>query len=295
MYGNLGVSALIGGAQTAVQMIPTAADRYNKERLRDLEAGGLTAERQAAVDQVGRETFEPARALAHESRLRSEATAAMGEGTSAATATRAGREERGDVQRAAMTAGLTKGRAKVDAMKDQFEEFQSRIAEKGQRQIQKLGAVATGLSQVGALAGQVQAAQATKGLDLNLIAQTNPQWSPSDLIEYIKEYEKAGPLKRKQLEQAAGGIPIGLESARGKGAVSPEKAERQSGRAERQADRATAPEAAAQPNYTASTFATALRAAGYSTADIAKMVAEYEAGSDQKRLKLERQIPPAGR
>jgi len=198
----------IAGAQMAAQMIPTSADIANRRKLKELQGlapGELTADRQSAVEQLRRETFTPARSAARESRLRTEAMQAAGQGTSAATQTRAAREERRDVQQAGMATGLAVGREKLQLLKDQMGELESRTKEKAERQLQRRGAFATGLAQAGQIAGQARAATAAKEIDWESIQAEHPEWNADDLMMFMNEYEQAPTWKREQLKRMAFG------------------------------------------------------------------------------------------
>lgn len=162
---NAGIAGIGQLAQLGASFIPTAQDARNKEKLAELqqleETGqlGLSAsERQ----QLEAETMNPVKALARESRLRSEAAqASMGEGTSAADVTRAAREERRDVQAAAQNAGIAIGRANLEKAAEQVSELESRIAYKSNRAADRIKQGEAIVGGMAPLVGRAAAAQAS--------------------------------------------------------------------------------------------------------------------------------------
>jgi hypothetical protein len=160
---NAGIAGAMGAAQLGMSFIPTAQDTRNKEELEKLER--LEAQNKLGLSgaerrQLETELLNPARALARESRLNTEAAqASMGNSQSVANVTRAAREERRDVQDAAVKAGAIIGRTNLERADQQLRELEQRTAYQSNRAADRLGMGMRTLSQVAPMVGQAAAAQ----------------------------------------------------------------------------------------------------------------------------------------
>lgn len=159
-----GIGAAGQALQAGVSFIPTGADRENNQALARLEARrkagttGKDARRDAIMD---RELMSPVRALATESRQRTEARlAASGANKSAGDIQRARETEQRVVAEGARGAGLQKAKARSVRIDQELQELQNRLNFKGQQQRARIDAVGSALGAVGSAAGTIAAYQA---------------------------------------------------------------------------------------------------------------------------------------
>ena len=173
------LSAGLGAGQLALSFIPTAYDRYNRERLgslQDLQAQGQLGLTSGQREQMEQEAFAPVAAQAHASRLRQEGLqASMGNAASAADVTRAQREETRAVNQAAQQAGLAISRANLDEANAQLQEIEERVAYKGGRATGRLEQGSKAIGALAPLAGRVAAAQRIKGVDWEKLSPEDRQ------------------------------------------------------------------------------------------------------------------------
>jgi hypothetical protein len=212
---DIGTSAAISGGLQALQLglqaVPTAQDVRNRQKLADLkrleEQGkmGLTGKERTQLEQ---ELLAPVAAQARETRMRQEAIQASAGGTSAADVVRAQREATRTTAAAAQQAGMAISRMNLDRAAQQLRELEERTAYKAERQKGLLQAGAQAVGGMGAVAGQVRAAQAVKGIDVDKLA-TESGMSPEEIVLLLNM------ARRGQTTGARGDMLAGLISQSG--------------------------------------------------------------------------------
>lgn len=200
---NAGIMAGLGAAQFGLSFVPTAYDRYNRERLDELQGlqdQGRLGLSGAQRQQMEQEVFDPVAAQAHAGRLRQESLqASMGDAASAADVTRAQREEQRNISQAANRAGLQISRANLEEANAQLQEIEERTAYKGERASQRLEQGAQAIGAVAPLVGQIQAANAVKGVDWKNLSPEDRQMAMS--------LANAGPQQAYWYQSLLAGMP----------------------------------------------------------------------------------------
>lgn len=212
LAANAGIAAGLQALQFGASFIDTPQDKRNEEqlaKLERLEEEGRLGLSGSERDQLNRELMDPVRALAGESRQRSEALqAASGNSQSAGALVRAGREERRDVQEAAQKAGVAIGRANLEKAAAQLDELESRVAYESNREAQRIQqgtAIIEGMAPlVGkAAAGQAQVRKATP----DEIRAAHPELANVPDDELLRYYEAAqNRAKYDSLVRMTGGV-----------------------------------------------------------------------------------------
>jgi hypothetical protein len=198
---QLGVNAAISGAASALQLgmavAPTAQDRRNKQKRAALEKmekdgkmGQLTADEEAALGAQA----ATAGAVAASGALRAEsANASMGN-ASAADALRPQREAQAEAQDAIGRVGMQRTAAMINKARERTEELEGRVAYGSERQKRILSNISNTIGQAAGIGGQVAAAQAVKGINIDDMIQKYPNMSLDDIVMLM------GMSRRGQLE-----------------------------------------------------------------------------------------------
>lgn len=156
-----GIGAAGSLAQLGLTAIDTPQDTYNKKRLAELETSrkGLADDERAAFEDT---LLNPVRAMATESRARTEAGIAASGGASVADLTRARRESERRVNEASVAAGTQIARADIEAAARQRQEEEERRSYESTRKRQRIEMIGQTLSGLAKEMGPVLAAQAVK-------------------------------------------------------------------------------------------------------------------------------------
>jgi hypothetical protein len=203
--GNLGVAGVTAGAQMAINAIPTAQDKLNKDRLAKLNAaldkGNIdeTTAQAQAIEAESSRMQQQAAGRATEGRQRAEAIqAATGNTTSAAAALTPGREAQRAYSTDALVAGQTRLAARLEEAARQYKERDERTAYKSERQAQKRSAASQAIGQMAGIVGYGAAGRSTGKLDLPPdFASMSPE-TQKVVVEQAYANQRAMAMSRDQ-------------------------------------------------------------------------------------------------
>ena len=189
MLANLGLGTIAGGAQIGMAFVPTAQDRENKAKLKDLEsrraAGrlGQDAQEDAFIEAS---SMNPVRAFATQQAQQGEAErASVGATRSARQALESERIGRQQVTEAAGKVGLQKAQRFLERKAGEEQELQQRLAYESEKQKNRLAMIGQTISGLAGLGGKYAA---------GMVQQTI---TPDQLDEYLTKHpEQRGKSTR---------------------------------------------------------------------------------------------------
>jgi hypothetical protein len=196
IWSNVGLGAGVGAAQMALQAIPTAFDRHNKERLdylQQLQANGKLGLSGEERTQMERTLLTPVRALATEGRQRTEAQIAGAGDTSAAAVNDARDAAQRQAQDAAAVAAGKISQANLDMANAQLQEIESRVMHKADKQKAILSTAAKTISGVGETVATARAGRAVPTIDSRAFIEAGGTYEQLGIImEALQGLDKGG-------------------------------------------------------------------------------------------------------